>query len=95
MYAAPALDKLREMPIPEQQACGPQIVTSLPKGRMMPLEMQQIALHPSTDPESHFHQRSIAYRRPRANFDAMSDDGSQRTPPTQSATTTIRGSLVL
>ena len=68
---------MRETPIPEQEACGPQVVSALPKGRMMPLEMHQIAMHPCTDPQSHFNHRSIAYRRPRANFDTMSDEGSQ------------------
>ena len=67
---------MRSRPVPEQEATGKRIVASLVRGRMAPMEMQQIALHPCTDPESHFHLRSIVRQRPRANFDGLGDESN-------------------
>lgn len=67
---------LRTRPVPEGEVAGPSTALTGPRGRMAPMEMQQIALQPLTDPDSHFRLRSVALQRPRANFDAFEEGSS-------------------
>ena len=64
---------LREVPLDRVPMEGEHLVS---KARTMPPEMSQILVAPHADTGSHFHARSLLMRRPRANFDTISEDGN-------------------
>ncbi|KAK9805912.1 hypothetical protein WJX73_004138 [Symbiochloris irregularis] len=76
---------LRTRPVPELEVAGPSIAPTITRARMAPMEMQQIALQPLTDPESHFRLRSVGMQRPRANFDVFEEGSSHGHTPNDTA----------